>query len=98
MKQIIEKERETKVIATPDVLVVGSGPAGIGAAIASARMGADTLLVEKYGFVGGNMTVAMVNPMFTFHDINGRQVINGIAGEFAARMVKEGVSAGHVRI
>ena len=96
MKQIIEKERETKVIATPDVLVVGSGPAGIGAAIASARMGADTLLVEKYGFVGGNMTVAMVNPMFTFHDINGRQVINGIAGEFAARMVKEGVSAGHV--
>lgn len=96
MKQIIEKQRETKVIATPDVLVVGSGPAGIGAAIASARMGAKTLLVEKYGFVGGNMTVAMVNPMFTFHDINGRQVINGIAGEFVSRMVADGVSTGHV--
>lgn len=96
MKYIIEKQKETEIIATPDVLVVGSGPAGIGAAIASARMGAETLLVEKYGFVGGNMTVAMVNPMFTFHDINGRQVINGIAGEFVSRMVEDGVSAGHV--
>jgi hypothetical protein len=95
-KTIIEPPRETPVIAEPDVLVVGAGPAGIGTAIASARTGAKTMLVEKYGFAGGNMTVAMVNPLFTFHDINGRQVIRGIAEEMVKRMVKQGVSYGHV--
>lgn len=93
---ITEFETTTPVIAHPDVCVIGSGPAGIGAAIAAARLGAKTLLVERYGFVGGNLTMAMVNPMFTFHDIKGRQVIMGIAGEFADRLKARGVSHGHV--
>ncbi|MDR1455590.1 MAG: FAD-dependent oxidoreductase [Tannerella sp.] len=96
MQYVIEKQRETPVIATPDVLVAGAGPAGIGAAIAAARTGANTLLVERYGIVGGNMTVAMVNPFFTFHDIHGRQVIKGIAEELVRRMTARGVSPGHV--
>jgi hypothetical protein len=96
MRHIIEKQRNTPVIAEPDVLVVGAGPAGIVAAIASARMGAKTMLVEKYGFTGGNLTTAMVNPIFTFHDIQGKQVIKGIAGEIVRRMVAQGVSYGHV--
>lgn len=96
MKFIIEEEKKIPVIAEPDVLVVGAGPAGIGAAIAAARNGADTLLVERYGFIGGNLTIAMVNPMFTFHDTNGRQVIKGIAGELVDRLVDMKLSEGHV--
>ncbi len=96
MKYITEKERKIPVIAAPEVLVVGAGPAGIGAAIASARMGAKTMIIEKYGFLGGNLTTAMVNPLFTFHDINGRQVIKGIAGELVKRMKENNISYGHV--
>ncbi|HEV7332358.1 MAG TPA: FAD-dependent oxidoreductase [Flavisolibacter sp.] len=93
---IKEETREIPVIATPDVLVVGGGPAGLGAAIAAARNGASVLLLERYGFLGGNLTIAMVNPMFTFHDVNGRQVIRGIAGELVERLVELKSSMGHV--
>jgi hypothetical protein len=96
MKSITEEKREIPVVAEPDVLVVGAGPAGIGAAIAAARNGANTLLIERYGFIGGNLTIAMVNPMFTFHDTNGRQVIKGIAGEVVDRLVDLKLSEGHV--
>ncbi|MBU5441234.1 FAD-dependent oxidoreductase [Paenibacillus sp. MSJ-34] len=96
MNFIIEKERSVPVIAEPDVLVVGGGPAGIGAAVAAARSGASTLLIERYGFLGGNLTIAMVNPMFTFHDVNGKQVIRGIAGEVVDRLIDITASPGHV--
>jgi ribulose 1,5-bisphosphate synthetase/thiazole synthase len=59
--------RHAKVAARPDVLVVGGGPAGIGAALGAARAGADTVLVERYGFLGGNATVALVMPWMSFH-------------------------------
>jgi hypothetical protein len=93
---VLEKERAVPIIAYPDVCVIGSGPAGIGAAIGASRLGAKTLLVERYGFVGGNLTMAMVNPMFTFHDKNGRQVIRGIAGEFVECLKAGGASFGHL--
>lgn len=96
MKFITEKEKQLPVIWEPEVLVVGAGPAGIGAAVAAARNGADTLLIERYGFIGGNLTIAMVNPMFTFHDTEGRQVIKGIAGEVVDRLVDLKLSEGHV--
>ncbi|WP_080903627.1 FAD-dependent oxidoreductase [Parabacteroides sp. Marseille-P3160] len=96
MRSILEKQKEIPVIATPDVLVVGSGPAGIAASIASARTGAKTMLIERYGFIGGNLTTSMVNPIFTFHDINGRQIIKGIAEELILRMREQGSSPGHV--
>jgi len=96
MKHIIEAQRELPVIAEPEVLVVGAGPAGLGAAIASARNGAKTMLVEKYGFPGGNLTTSMVNPLFTFHDINGRQIIKGITEEMVQRMITAKASVGHV--
>ncbi len=96
MNYIVEPEKRVPVVAEPDVLVVGAGPAGIGAAVAASRNGASVLLVERYGFVGGNLTVAMVNPMFTFHDTNGLQVIRGIAGELVDRLVAKTASPGHV--
>ena len=51
-----------------DVLVVGGGPAGLGAAMGAARAGAEVALVERYGFLGGNATAALVMPLMSFHN------------------------------
>ncbi len=55
------------VAAETDVLVVGGGPAGLGAALGAAEAGADVVLVERYGFLGGNATVSLVMPLMSFH-------------------------------
>lgn len=53
---ILEPARETPVLETAEVLVIGSGPAGLCAAIAAARNGVDVLLIERFGCFGGNLT------------------------------------------
>jgi len=78
------------------VIVAGGGPAGIVAAIAAARNGARTLLVERYGFLGGQSSASLVYPWMSFHDPQGNQVIRGIAQEIVARLVALGGSPGHV--
>src|SRR5207302_7957586 len=55
------------VAADTDVLVVGGGPAGLGAAIGAAQGGARVVLAERYGFLGGNATAALVMPLMSFH-------------------------------
>jgi hypothetical protein len=55
------------VAAEADVLVVGGGPAGLGAALAAADAGAQVVLAERYGFLGGNATAALVMPWMSFH-------------------------------
>lgn len=55
-KSVNESSRTIPVLAETDVLVVGSGPAGLAAALAAAKEGVDTLLVERYGFFGGMIT------------------------------------------
>ncbi|MCU1378455.1 MAG: dependent oxidoreductase [Acidimicrobiales bacterium] len=55
------------VAAESDVLVVGGGPAGLGAALGAAQAGADVVLAERYGFLGGNATAALVMPLMSFH-------------------------------
>jgi hypothetical protein len=50
------------------VLVVGGGPAGLGAAVGAASAGAEVILVERYGFLGGNATAALVMPLMSFHN------------------------------
>lgn len=58
--QIIRKERVLEIEKETEVLVVGGGPAGIGAAVAAARQGRKVLLLEKRGFLGGNITACYV--------------------------------------
>jgi glycine/D-amino acid oxidase-like deaminating enzyme len=69
--------REAQRAARCDVLVVGGGPAGIGAAIAASEAGADTILVERYGFLGGNATAALVMPLMSFHTQRHRREKRG---------------------
>ena len=59
--------RRALLAAQTDVLVVGGGPAGIGAAIGAAQAGARVVLAERYGFLGGNATAALVMPLMSFH-------------------------------
>ncbi len=80
-----------------DVAVLGGGPAGIAAAISAARNGAKTILIERYGFLGGMSTAAMVYPWMTFHSAAGEQVIKGIAQEIVDRLMSLGASPGHLR-
>ncbi|MDQ7906052.1 FAD-dependent oxidoreductase [Phytohabitans sp. ZYX-F-186] len=79
-----------------DVIVVGGGPSGFIAAIAAARQGARTLVIEKYGFLGGMATSAALGPISPFH-FGDEQVITGIPQEFVDRMMDLGGSTGHLR-
>ena len=78
-----------------DVLVVGGGNAGCAAALAAARHGARTMLVERYGFLGGTATASMVGPWMTFHS-GSERIVGGIAQEIVERLVRRGASPGHI--
>lgn len=78
-----------------DVVVIGGGPSGVNAAIAAAREGAKTLLVERYGYLGGMLTNGGVGPMMTFH-AGKTQVVCGIAQEIIQRLIDNGDSLGHM--
>ena len=72
-----------------DVVVVGGGPAGVCAAIAAARNGAKTLLVEQNGFCGGMATAGLVGPFMTCYDAAGEtMVIRGLFEEIVDRLVE----------
>ncbi len=72
-----------------DVLVIGGGPGGIGAAVAAARGGADVLLVEHYGFLGGMATAGEVNPFMPNH-LDGQSLDTGIFQEWLERIGEYG--------
>ncbi len=55
--------KQIEVIENVDVLVAGGGPAGICAAVSAARAGASVILIERYGAVGGNLTLGNVSPI-----------------------------------
>ena len=86
-----------RFFAQSDVIVVGGGTSGVVAAIASARSGARTLLVEQSNGLGGTSTRGLMNCFVTFHDSTGRQAIRGIAQEIVDRLVQAGGSSGHTR-
>ncbi|MBV9664472.1 MAG: FAD-dependent oxidoreductase, partial [Actinobacteria bacterium] len=78
--------RAAEVIADVDVCVAGGGPAGLGAALAAARLGARVCLLERHGFLGGNFTAASVGTICGLYvDAGGSfdYVTRGIAEEVA---------------
>jgi hypothetical protein len=88
---VIEYQKSVPVVAETDVLVVGAGPAGLAAAIAAARSGARTMLLERFGYVGGNLTAGLVGPCMTSFSLDGQtQLIKGIFDEMVRRMEEMG--------
>jgi glycine/D-amino acid oxidase-like deaminating enzyme len=91
MSQFInEPARRTPVLARTQVLVVGGGSAGTAAAIAAARLGADTMLLERYGSLGGLATGGLIILLLTLDDGDGHQVIGGLCQEVVDRIVRRG--------
>lgn len=91
--------RQIPITATPDVLVCGGGLAGIGAAVAAARTGAHTMLVERNGFAGGFFTAIIGSAFDGFVDERtGTPVVGGLVFEMLERMGVIGVGQGpHLR-
>lgn len=90
---LTEPARQTPVHGEYDVVVLGGGPAGIAAAVAAARAGRKTLLVERYGFLGGMGTAAGVTNFCGLHaNVHGdiRQVVHGVADDLLARIARLG--------
>ena len=82
---------QIKKIYESDVLVVGGGPAGFGAAVAAARNGAKTMLIEQTSVLGGMATVGLVGPFMTCYDNDAtEQVVKGIFDELCLRTESKG--------
>lgn len=77
-----------------DVVVIGGGPGGLPAAIAAARQGMKVLLVEKNGYLGGNLTIGL--PLLAYLDKDGNQVIKGIAQEFIDALAEKNAASPHI--
>ncbi len=86
MKTIREEAREIKVFSETEVVVVGGGPAGIAAAVASARTGARTTLVERYGHLGGMSTGGLVILIPFMSSGTSERQIAGICQEIIDRL------------
>ncbi len=87
-----EPARSTPVKAETEVLVIGGGSAGVSAAVAAVRNGADVMLVERLGYLGGLATGGLIILLLTLDDGRGRQVVGGLCQEVTDRMAKRGAA------
>lgn len=92
-RSIEEPARQVPIYGEYDVAVLGGGPAGIAAAVAAARTGRRTLLIERYGFLGGMGTAAGVTNFCGLHaNVHGEmhRVVQGIATDLLDRIDRLG--------
>jgi 2-polyprenyl-6-methoxyphenol hydroxylase-like FAD-dependent oxidoreductase len=101
-EQFIQESLKTPVRYECDVLVAGGGTAGVVAALAAARNGAKTILIDRYGFLGGTMLNG-AGPLHSFFNlykafpgVEKIQVVRGIPQEIIDRLVAIGGSPGHL--
>ena len=84
---------ETPIIGHHQVIVAGGGPSGFIAALAAVRSGADTLLIERYPFLGGNGTAGLMTCYNGFRNQRppeALQTVKGIPAEYIAELVRQG--------
>jgi hypothetical protein len=92
VRLIEEPARQIPVMAETDVLVVGGGPGGLSAALAAAREGVDTMLVERYGCFGGVITQALIGTIAWYRSSSEAVDAGGIGVEFERRAQEMGAS------
>ena len=93
MSTITEPAREVPIFGAYEVVVLGGGPAGIAAAAAAGALRRKTLLIERYGFLGGMGTAAGVTNFCGLHaNVHGdiRQVVHGVADDLLGRIDRLG--------
>src|SRR6267154_2194416 len=91
MRTITEPARKVPLYGEYDIAVLGGGPAGIAATVGASRCGARTLLIERYGFLGGMGTAAGVTNFCGLH-----ANVYGVAGELLERLqALDGLSKPH---
>jgi hypothetical protein len=86
IETIPEPNKTIDVVRECDVVVVGGGPGGIGAAVSAARNGADTVLIERYGYLGGMGTGGLVTIIPCLSDFDGTMQVGGINQEWIERL------------
>ena len=91
MASITEPARQTPIVHETDVLVVGSGPGGLAAALAAARAGVEVTLLERFGCFGGNITVVGVEG-FAWYRHEQTVEAGGLGWEFEQRAKAEGAA------
>ena len=84
-ESVEEPARSTPVYGSCDVLVIGGGPAGTAAAVAAGRLGADTVLVERYNHLGGLSTGGLVSWIDRMTDWDGNLLVAGVGAELIDR-------------
>lgn len=83
--QLYRLSKRLPVLAEADVVVAGGGPGGLGAAVLAARAGARTVLVERYGFLGGMASAGEVHP-FMHNHVDGRPLDTPVYTDWLAAM------------
>ncbi len=91
-KTYTEREKVIEVIASPDVLVAGGGPAGIGAAVGAAKAGASVMIIEALGSFGGMWTNGLVITLAGFNNWLRpyQRCVNGVMGEWISLAEEKG--------